>query len=273
MRTRTTFWFAHAALAILGMSGLACGIPQEAYDRDMAAIKKKCADDAEAARQREEQQKARGDAAETQASSEKERADKTTSDLSGTRKALDECTNKGGNSVKSLASCQIERAEVQARLDRVSASVNKVRDALKAMSDAGKLQVKVARGFLIIALQGDILFDSGKSKLKEDAKPILLELAAILKSLPDRLFQVAGHTDSAGAEDLNWDLSMQRALTVVKFLIKDGGVEGKNLSAGGYAMFQPVADNATDQGKQTNRRVEFLLIPNLAELLNVRPSP
>ena len=272
MSTRLTIWSARAALLVLGLAAAGCGIPKDAYDRDMAAIKKQCAEDAEAARLREEQQRTRGDTAEATASSEKDRADKAGTDLSATRKALDECTNKGGNSAKSLAACQIERAELQAKLDRVSASVNKVRDALKAMSDAGKLQVKVSRGFLVIALQGDILFDSGKSKLKEDAKPILLELAGILKSLPDRLFQVAGHTDSSGAEDLNWDLSMQRALTVVKFLIKEGGCEGKNLSAGGYAMFQPVADNATDAGKQTNRRVEFLLIPNLGELLNVQPK-
>ena len=272
MSSRTSVWSARLALVVLAAASAACGIPKDAYDRDIAALKQKGVEDADAAAKRHADEKSRAEAAEAKAQAEKDRADKGDTDLSATRKALDECTSKGGNSSKSLAACQIERAELQAKLDRVSASVNKVREALQAMSDAGKLQVKVARGFLVIALQGDILFDSGKSKLKEDAKPILLELAAILKSLPDRLFQVAGHTDSAGAEDLNWDLSMQRALTVVKFLIKEGGVEGKNLSAGGYAMFQPVADNGTDQGKQTNRRVEFLLIPNLAELLNVQPK-
>jgi chemotaxis protein MotB len=138
------------------------------------------------------------------------------------------------------------------------------------MQDAGKLQVKVERGFLVIALQGDILFDSGKAKLKEEAKPVLVELAEILKSLPGRLFQVAGHTDNTGVEDRNWELSMQRALTVVQFLMKQGGVEGRSLSAGGYAFYQPVADNETEEGRQVNRRVEFLLIPNLGELLNLK---
>jgi len=201
---------------------------------------------------------------------EKDRMARAAEELARTKKVLNDCTSKGGDSAKLYASCQLDRDEARQKLDRVSASINKVREALQVMSDAGKLQVKVARGFLVIALQGDILFDSGKSKLKEEAKPILLELAAILKTLPDRLFQVAGHTDDTGAEDLNWELSMQRALTVVQFLIKQGTVQGKNLSAGGYAMYQPVIDNTTDQNKQTNRRVEFLLIPNLSELLNLK---
>lgn len=200
---------------------------------------------------------------------EKERLARAAEELDRTKRALNTCTSAGGDAAKGLAACAIERDEAKSRLARVSDSINKVRDALKVMSDAGKLQVKVERGFLIIALAGDILFDSGKAKLKDEARPVLIELADVLKAMPERLFQVAGHTDDAGSEDLNWDLSMQRALTVVQFMIK-AGVQGKGLSAGGYAMYQPVAENTSDKGKQTNRRVEFLLIPNLSELLNVK---
>jgi chemotaxis protein MotB len=87
--------------------------------------------------------------------------------------------------------------------------------------------------------------------------------------MPDRLFQIAGHTDDRGKEEANWALSVERALSVVTFLIKEGGVNSKALSAGGYASFQGVADNSTDEGRQKNRRVEFLLVPNLGELLTL----
>lgn len=260
--------------ASIALATLATGcVRQSVYDADMGRLKgemgaaaKKCSGDLDDARRACAEEAAKTDAA------NKNALQTITDQRDSTKKALDECTNKGGDAAKKYASCQIERDEAKQRLARVEASINKVRDALKVMSDAGKLQVKVQRGFLVIALQGDILFDSGKSKLKDEAKPVLGELAGVLKSLPDRLFQVAGHTDTAGAEDLNWDLSMQRALTVVKFLIKDGGVDGKNLSAGGYAMYQPVSDNSNDEGKRGNRRVEFLLIPNLSEILNVGPG-
>jgi chemotaxis protein MotB len=261
-----------AASASLAFLATGC-ISTSRHETEMASLRgemgtaaKKCSADLDATK------RACADEAATADAASKASLQKLGDERDVTRKALDECTNKGGDSAKKFATCQIERDEAKQRLARVESSINKVRDALKVMSDAGKLQVKVQRGFLVIALQGDILFDSGKSKLKDEAKPILGELAGVLKSLPDRLFQVAGHTDNTGAEDLNWDLSMQRALTVVKFLIKDGGVDGKNLSAGGYAMYQPVTDNGTDEGKRGNRRVEFLLIPNLSEILNVQPK-
>ncbi len=272
MVSHSSRFFARALVAATALSVVACGIPKEQYDKDLAELNttlaKKAADDLGAAKAACDQNLADRDAAYTTAKSD---AARKAADEAGTlKKALDDCTNKGGDSAKKFATCTIERDEAKQKLQRVESSINKVRDALSAMSAAGKLQVKVQRGFLVIALQGDILFDSGKSDLKADAKPVLLELASVLKALPDRLFQVAGHTDNAGAEDLNWTLSIQRALNVVKFLIKDGGVDGKNLSAGGYAMYQPVADNASDDGKKGNRRVEFLLIPNLSEILTIK---
>ncbi len=268
-----SFRFLGRALVLgTALSVVACGIPKEQYDKDLADLNasmgKKAADDLGSAKAACDQNLADRDAA--YATAKADAARKAADDLATVKKALDDCTNKGGDSSKKLATCSIERDDAKQRLQRVESSINKVRDALSAMSAAGKLQVKVQRGFLVIALQGDILFDSGKSDLKADAKPVLLELANVLKALPDRLFQVAGHTDNAGAEDLNWNLSMQRALTVVRFLIKDGGVDGKNLSAGGYAMYQSVADNSTDDGKKGNRRVEFLLIPNLSEILTLK---
>lgn len=256
---------------LLPLTMTACGIPEEQYKKDMAnltdTLNKKSAEELAAEKAKCEAARAAAEAA--NAATEKDRAARAADEYNATKKALDACTSRGGDAAKQLAACQIEREEAKSKLERVTASVNKVRDALKAMSDAGKLTIKVRNGFLVIALSGDILFDSGKAKLKKDAEPVLTELAGILKGMPERLFQVVSHTDDAGAEDLNWKLSMERALTVVQFLIGQG-VNGKGVSAGGYAFYQPVADNTTDAGKQTNRRVEFLLIPNLSELLNLK---
>ncbi len=200
------------------------------------------------------------------ADGQKKRGDDLERELLRTKKTLDEATAKGGNKAKALANCSLERRDLLDKLNKVGSVIAKVRSALKSMSDAGKLQIKLDRGFLIIALQGDILFDTGKSKLKEGAKPVLLELAAVLKLMPSRLFQVAGHTDSTGKDERNWELSMARAWSVVGFMLKEGGVPPKTLSVGGYGSYQPTASNDDDPGRATNRRVEFLLVPNLTEL-------
>ncbi len=157
---------------------------------------------------------------------------------------------------------------VQDRLARIESNIATVRQKLQKLVDSGKLKVNVARGFLIIELQSDILFDTGKSDLKPEAKPVLAELAAALASLSDRRFQVAGHTDTTGADALNWRLSVARAVSVVETLVADG-VPAKTLSAGGYGPHMPVATNDTDEGKKRNRRVELLLMPDLGELLNL----
>ena len=261
-------------LAVTLLASVAAGcVSSSRYDEDMAKCKEdgatalKSAQDK--AKQQWESEHAKLNETITWSQKETARADGVSADLKVTREALDECTNKGGKGAQDLAACQIERKSLLEKLGKVQKMIANVKDALKSMSDAGKLQVKIERGFLIIALQGDILFDSGKATLKPDAKPVLLELGAVLKAMPGRLFQVAGHTDSQGDPTFNWQLSVDRAMTVMNFLIKEAAVDGANLSAGGYASNQGVAGNDTPEGRAKNRRVEFLLQPNLSDIFRM----
>ena len=134
--------------------------------------------------------------------------------------------------------------------------------------EGGKLRTTVRNGFLVIEMQSDILFDTGKSEVKPAAKPVLADLAGALKEMPDRRFQVAGHTDDRGPAALNWKLSVDRALAVVEELVADG-VAPQTLSAGGYGPYVPLHANDNDQNRTRNRRVEFLLLPDLSELLQL----
>lgn len=259
----------------LAAAAAACGVPKEEHDAALRGERERGQAELDAEQRKAKEKYAAYDkqlADSTEyADGQKKRADDSERELVRTRAALEDCANKGGDKAKLLATCQLERNALQDRLGAVEQTIAKVRGALKAMSDAGKLTVKVDRGFLIIALQGDILFDSGKATLKEEAKPVLTELAQVLSLMPDRLFQVAGHTDNQGKEATNWRLSMDRALNVVEFLITQG-VVGKGLSAGGYAFYQPVASNDTPEGRASNRRVEFLLVPNLGEIFGDKPA-
>lgn len=159
--------------------------------------------------------------------------------------------------------------QIQGELDRLRRTIDEVRARLRALVEAGKLRVEVKNGFLVIGLESDILFDTGKSELKAEAKPVLLELGKVLAQFKDRRFQVAGHTDPRGGDDVNWQLSVHRALSVVEFLIKTGGVPARMLSAGGYAHYLPASERGDAEGMRMSRRVEFLLLPDLTELYNL----
>lgn len=143
-------------------------------------------------------------------------------------------------------------------------------DRFKKMADAGQLKVTVRKGRMVLQLPNDVLFDSGKADVKQTGQSTLAEVAKILLSIPDRQFQVAGHTDNVPITTQrfpdNWYLSTARANEVVELLIKSG-MQPRTLSASGYGEFDPVAPNDTDDNRARNRRIEITLQPNVDELI------
>jgi len=102
----------------------------------------------------------------------------------------------------------------------------------------------------------DVNFDFDKASLRPQAYPKLDEAAESLKAWGDGKVEVAGHTDSRGSEAYNMDLSLRRAESVKNYLVTKG-IPADRLVIKGYGESQPVADNATDEGRFQNRRVEL----------------
>ncbi len=98
-------------------------------------------------------------------------------------------------------------------------------------------------------------FDVG-DKVKKESIPELNRVVALLKDNPGLKVQISGHTDNVGTDAYNRQLSMQRAKTVVEYLISKG-IDSERLSYKGYGSQKPVADNKTEEGRQKNRRTEF----------------
>ncbi len=103
-----------------------------------------------------------------------------------------------------------------------------------------------------------ILFDSGSAVIKPESAGVLNEIAALLRRHSDISVDIIGHTDADGDEKLNLQLSEKRALAVKEILEKSYSIEGGRLHAAGKGEREPVADNATREGKARNRRVEFI---------------
>jgi OOP family OmpA-OmpF porin len=98
-------------------------------------------------------------------------------------------------------------------------------------------------------------FKSESAELTDEAKPILEAMASNLVRENARV-EVAGHTSNTGSESYNLNLSQERAESVMKYL-KSEGVPAGNMTARGYGMSEPVADNATQDGRNANKRVEL----------------
>jgi len=130
----------------------------------------------------------------------------------------------------------------------------------------GQLQVRQYKDMLTVDVAEQLFFDSGRATLKETGKEVLKRVADAIKSYDDKAIRVVGHTDNvpiSGALQKtyasNWELSVARATTVVRFL-QESGIEPERLVATGRAEYAPIAENDSSEGRQKNRRIEITLI-------------
>jgi len=185
----------------------------------------------------------------------------------------DTCEKAATSASANIASMQGELDDLRHQkedADKRAELFKSITDKFRKMIDSGKLTVVWRRGRMVVKLRAEVLFPSGSAELSKDGKEALGEVARVLKSVPDRRFEISGHTDSIPLTKdspfkTNLELSAERAVTVANFLIS-AGMNASRLSAAGYAEHEPVASNATEAGRQENRRIEIVLLPNLSEL-------
>ncbi|MGH8738155.1 MAG: OmpA family protein [Burkholderiales bacterium] len=143
--------------------------------------------------------------------------------------------------------------------------------SLRAQIQNKDLKINTIRDELRITMLGKVLFNPGNAVISAHGKAVLKNLAEQLKKVHGVRIVVRGHTDNQPLAEQaraayidNLGLSAERAAAVGRTL-RAMGVDPRNLSAAGYSMYQPVASNATAEGRQQNRRVELVLTPIRAE--------
>lgn len=110
-----------------------------------------------------------------------------------------------------------------------------------------------------VKMRLEVLFDFDKSDIKAEYHQVLADFAVFAKQYPGVHIEIGGHTDSKGTAAYNQKLSERRANSVRDYLIKNFGMKADRLTAVGYGLTKPVADNATDAGRAQNRRIEAVL--------------
>jgi chemotaxis protein MotB len=164
------------------------------------------------------------------------------------------------------------------RLERRAAELEQQLQA-KLKADSGPPSRR-REGSIRITIVDRLLFESGDAELKPVGCKVLKQFGEKLRQSTDKQIHVEGHTDNKLPKPKmrdrypsNWELSTARANSVVRCLIKDGGVPPAMLSAVGYADSRPVADNDTEEGRRKNRRVEIILYPKTPTEEDVQATP
>ncbi len=153
------------------------------------------------------------------------------------------------------------------KVQKVSKTYDDLLEKMKGEISKGEVTISELKGKLTVNMVDAILFDSGKSEVKNEGLAVLQKVISILMNVKDKAIRVEGHTDNvqivgalAKKFPTNWELSAARAINVARFL-QDQGIDPAILSAVAYGEYKPVAANDTPEGKRKNRRIEIVLAP------------
>ncbi len=167
---------------------------------------------------------------------------------------------------------ELER-QLAAKDSTLKSIKEKLKEALSGFS-LNEFSITEKDGKLYLSFSDKILFSTGSYLLDAKGTNVLKRVSDVLSSQKGIEIIVEGHTDnvtyksSGGAIKDNWDLSVLRATTVCRTMVSNG-VDPKKIIASGHAEYNPIAENASDEGKAKNRRTEIILSPDLKGVFNL----
>ncbi|MCB2298734.1 OmpA/MotB family protein [Clostridium tagluense] len=170
-----------------------------------------------------------------------------------------------GNSMLDNKVAIVGSAEkTEQEMDNLYKEVKKIVDKKNLQSS---IEVENQAKGVLIRFKDDMIFDTASAELKPGAKVILTQMSDVLKKY-NRNIRVEGHSDNipikTGKYESNWELSSDRAISVVKFLTSeippDKRIKEQSFEVAGYGAFRPIVSNDTEKNRQKNRRIELIII-------------
>ena len=157
---------------------------------------------------------------------------------------------------------ELMEAAEEAQMEASAELAEKIEKAIEEAQIENEVSLNYTSQFVQLTIQGSILFDSGKTEIKEDVIPVLEKVGQILESYAGGTIEIEGHTDnvpmsSGGKYANNDELSSGRALSIFYFLCENTNLDPSNIVHTGRGEYDPIADNSTDEGRARNRRVEI----------------
>ena len=128
----------------------------------------------------------------------------------------------------------------------------------QATAGTGVAVTQTSDNQLKLNIPADISFDTGRSDIKSNLRPILDQFANGLQNQPNTEVRIVGHTDNTGSDAINNPLSLRRAESARDYL-SSRGVDSRRVAVAGRGEYEPIADNNSDAGRARNRRVEIYL--------------
>ena len=168
-------------------------------------------------------------------------------------------------------------AKLKNELSELERAKLELEDRLKKEIGDKEVKVEMMDRGLVITFVAEVLFDSGKAKLRSEASEKLDKVAQVLNTtVSDLNVGIEGHTDNVPIKysgwKSNWELSSARAMSVLHYLIDNHGINPPRLSATGYGEWHPVDTNDTSEGRQKNRRVEIVILPKTTKQAGIVPE-
>jgi chemotaxis protein MotB len=167
--------------------------------------------------------------------------------------------------------------ELEAILNRQDSVVNALRNtvsnALLGFEGRG-LSIELKNGKVYVSLDESLLFATGSTVVDPRGETALRELARVLEQNSDINVMIEGHTDDVplrggGTMKDNWDLSVLRATSVLRILLKHGSIDPQRLTVAGRGEYMPLDPEKTAEARQKNRRTEIILTPRLDDLFRI----
>ena len=155
----------------------------------------------------------------------------------------------------------LKQEMAEAGLKESEEMAEQIEKMLEEQRIADQVELDSNAQFVRLTLNGALLFDSGQSKMREDALPLVDKLSLILENYNSSLIDIEGHTDNVPISNERYEnndvLSAYRAFSVKDYVLGKTTLEAGKINATGCGEYNPVADNATPEGRARNRRVEI----------------